>query len=594
MRIADLVIVQEESAEEIGAEHLTQLLKETLANNTIRQKQLFAFVNVIDVTTSTGQFHYEVNSGNGELTLRSQEPSNVVETLKEREPDLSSIKDEELPKAPELSPEEALQEATKLEPDDELNTPQLINDRIELVQKHINDLKKKAIKSTAETELATLKTQRGAWLRQENEKIKNNRSIPRKKNEDWENDNPVDAGKMILLEKQITEAKESDGKDNPLKTAEDRQASLQTRLKQVTVDVKAQEDAKNLRSQYVKKQLKDKLTLKYKEYDDSKYSEFLSKWEQEDSDGFEQELKKHQLQWESENQENGQAALYHAGVQREREGSGRNQKIKERKQQNKAVQQKAVEEVKKDNSNLLVLAETLVDGEASEKLAVQIGHIKEDTGNRKAVNELLNEVAQELSEAQALAEQGKIDKDLLGKFVKEMCSNGEYVNFRGNLAELRHAVLAARSKEEGDSPVYIGSEEWEPDKEKKPPQEVDVSYKDKTNTLHLREVAWDIATLEDKLFGSHKESQREGYARIRGSREETKTRMAYAVDQASDSDKALLFSKIPKDAKGNYKVRGGMAQYLIDNGITVYLGGEHYTIDRLKEGLETAKQQSTL
>jgi hypothetical protein len=616
VRIADIVIMPNNEINKLNEQEIRAFVSEVLSKNTFRKKPLYAFVNSVQITTeSMGQLSCTINRENGEVNSEIKvSDSSVVSELQKRDPVNQSV----AVKKPAVSSKKPvidydalmkqLNEDTRGQQDGEMDEPKEIQERIQILDKLIKDMEdKKQVKlllkegvKEATQEVRKIKGERGKWIGQAK------RAKSEKKEdvsddlwqEAWKVENKGSAELLEKYEATLNYAEEEWKVEHTLdhskiQTALDRREKLQKRIEVVKKEIQEQESAKIDRNQHIDKMGKLALQEKYADvYEEDKANTLDEKWRTEDPEGYKIKMSELQKEWEMDHEKDGMAEKANKADDREREGTGKNKLINERKRLNRIEEQKVIDVVKKDNEDIF-LAVTAIIGKNDElcnTMAAKIGKIRTDSGNRKAVTSLISEVAKELQQANDYASSKKLDLAHLKKFTIDLCKGGEYVNFQGNLAELRHANREAEKLEdETSNPVLIGTEDWDMDRLEGKKQEVDVSYIDKDGILHLHEVAWDIGTLEDKLFGEKKKPQREGYdALVKKYTTPTTTsiagvQMSYAVESVQEGDIDLIFTKIPK---GQSNTRGAMAKYLIQNQISLYMGSELFTPSNLQQKLE--------
>lgn len=617
VRIADIVIMPNNEINKLKEQEIRAFVSEVLSKNTFRKKPLYAFVNSVQITTELmGQLTCTIDRISGEVTSEIKgSDSSVVSELQKRDPVNQSV----AVKKPAVSSKKPvidydallrqLNEDTKGQQDEEMDDPKEIQERIQILDKLIKDMEdrkqnklllKEGVKEATQ-QARKIKGERGKWIGQ-------TKKSTSEKKEDvsddfwqkaWQDKNKDSAELLEKHEATLNRAEEEWQVEHKLdhsklEEALERKKYLQTRMEIVKVDIQDQESAKKDRNQYMDKMGKLAVKEKYADvYEEDKANTLDEQWRTEDPDGYKIKMSEFQKQWEMDHEKDGMTEKASKADDRERLGSGKNRLINERKRLNRIEEQKVIDVVKKDNEDIFLAVTAIVgkDDELCNTMAAKIGKIKTDSGNRKAVTSLISEVAKELQQANDYASSKKLDLAHLQKFTIDLCKGGEYVNFQGNLAELRHANREAEKLEDETShPVLIGTEDWDMDRLEGKKQEVDVSYIDKEGILHLHEVAWDIGTLEDKLFGEKKKPQREGYdALVKKYKTPTSTsiagvQMSYAVESVQEGDIDLIFTKIPKGKLNN--TRGAMAKYLIQNQIALYMGSELFTPSKLEQKLE--------
>ncbi|NOU98571.1 hypothetical protein [Paenibacillus planticolens] len=613
VRIADLVIMEGNELMEKDAQFIRGLIETSLKKNTFRKKPLHAFVDSVQVTTAKlGQVDYRINKETGDVTYGGDKSSDVVNVLNKRDPaekmaeaSVGKKKQARNLVAELIEAKKKLESATDEIKDELLDDPRDIQERIQLLEKVISirgEIKKEYILSLegvkdADSGIKALKKERGQWI----SKKKRETDTADANEEGWKNAFGAQALQLKEQEDKLDEAEKKWGEEKStekesLENEEKRKRELTTQMETVKKMVQDQVKAMKDRSEYIDSKVKAALQEKYKdEYEDSKVAVLDERWRTENESEYKLEMKKLREEWEALHQEDGMAEKANQADEREKNGTGRNKARNERAGQNKIEKQLKIDAVRKDYQDIISAVEAIVsNGEMCDTLAENISNIVFETGNRKAVTKLMSDVAVELE----IAQKGKlIDHDTLKMFTEDLCKGGKYLNFQGNLAEIRHANLATKSMLPDSKPVKIGTEEWDKDKpqEEGKPQEVDVSYIDEKGILQLREVAWDIDTLEDKLYDKGKESQRKGYAALMKKRSSPQNingedikgvQMSYVVEKASESDKELIFTKIPKGQQNISDNRGGIAKYLIQHGMSLYIGNDLYDPNRLSQELK--------
>lgn len=615
VRIADIVIMPNNEMNKLNEPEIRAFVSEVLSKNTFRKKPLYAFVNSVQITTeSMGQLTCTIDRTSGEVSSEVKgSDSSVVSELQKRDPVNQSVAVEKPvvnSKKPVVDYDallKQLEEDTRGQQDEDMDEPKEIQDRIQVLDKLIKDMEdRKQVEllmqqgvKEATQQVKKIKGERGKWInlaKKAKSEVKDDVGQEAWQ-EVWKDENKDSA---VLLEKHeatLKSAQEEWKKEHTLdhskmENALERREKLLKRIDVVKEEIKGQESAKKDRNQHIDKMGKLALKEKYADvYVEEKAKELDEQWRTEDPEDYKVKMNEFQKQWEMDHEKDGMAEKASKADDRERFGSGKNRVINERKRLNRIEEQKMIEVVKKDNVDIFLAVTEIIgnNDELCNTMAAKIGKIKTDTGNRKAVTSLISDVAKELQDANAYAKSNKLDLAHLKKFTVDLCKGGEYVNFQGNLAELRHANREAGKLEGGTSnPVLIGTEDWDMNRQEGTKQEVDVSYIDKEGILHLHEVAWDIGTLEDKLFGDKKKPQREGYhALVEKYKTPAKSisgvQMSYAVESVQEGDIDLIFTKIPK---GQLNTRGAMAKYLIQNKISLYMGSELFTPLELQTKLE--------
>lgn len=96
-------------------------------------------------------------------------------------------------------------------------------------------------------------------------------------------------------------------------------------MEKVKEMVQDQEQARQDRSEYIDRKVKEALQVKYSdEYEESKVSELDKRWLKENEPEYKLEMKKFREEWEALHQEDGIAVKASQGDEREKNGSGRN------------------------------------------------------------------------------------------------------------------------------------------------------------------------------------------------------------------------------------------------------------------------------
>jgi hypothetical protein len=241
---------------------------------------------------------------------------------------------------------------------------------------------------------------------------------------------------------------------------------------------------------------------------------------------------------------------------------------------------------------LLVAVSAVLKKPAPKDLMDSLIAVLQQARHAAAIGALSVQLAEQLAWADKLALTDALERTGLGKFTQNLCKHRDYNNLQGDLSEITDAVrMAQLPAEERAGPVVIGSTTLEPDKSQAQPQEVDVSFESKgKSVLHLHEVAWDLKTLEKKLLGTDKQSQREGYARVIKAQRESATgrevRMTYVVHKTGPDDQQAIGSNVApsgdelgSDVSGDVTAReaGAMAKILSKRGYYLSLGGTVYT-----------------
>ncbi|KRE55925.1 hypothetical protein [Paenibacillus sp. Soil750] len=585
-KIADIVVMPTNLEwYKLNTEEMQKVVTETLASNTFRKKNLDQIVDLVRITSGDQQYSFAIKEGTVELT--SVEKSDVVVKLTQK----STNKYDE--KAIKRPPDKQIADKKPLVPVTE--DPQKVRSKkIEELKKSIAVIEKGRTTDLAKDEItkASLDTRQKRIV--ERNKWK---SVDKLRTDiSWASEYPSEAKELaeaeIVVDKAINKW-EIDNKDTNFKTLEKFRSEKQT-LEKEHKDVQDKivdlEKARQHRVTYVDEQIKTDLKSRYQaQYKEEKavIKKLTDLWRKEDEDRFMQRVSELRNEWAINNPETALKAK--EADEREANGTGGNKMLNEKKERHRKDNQVLIEESWKNNDNLLNIVSTILgNSEKVDLLALNIGRIKSATGNRKKVNELMHEVAQELTLAHKYTP-NKISEPEFKQATEDMCKGAEFVNFQGHMAEFRHANRAAANlSDEAITPIYIGTKKWdEKDMDsKRELQEVDVSYIEKDNVMYLCEVAYDFETLEKKLVGN-KVSQREGYQslikKLVMSNKYTKVEMAYVLDTVQDGEFEQLFKKktkqsgtSPNDGTGN------MAQYLILGNMSLFVAGKLYTTEDLK------------
>ncbi|CAN7647617.1 hypothetical protein [Paenibacillus sp. LjRoot56] len=586
-KIADIVVMPTNLEwYDLNTEQMQEIVAETLKSNTFRKKNLNQIVDLVRITSGDHQYSFAVKEGTVEMP--SVEKSDVVVKLTQK----STNKYDE--KAIQRPPDKQISDNKKIvsvaeDPQKERS----IN--IDKLKKSIADIEKKR-----NAELAKNQTTKVSLDNRQKGII--DRNIWKSKDKQrtdlgWETEFPSKAADLKTAENEVDiainkwelENKDTQNFKNLEKFKSDKQ-TLEKEYKDEQDKIADMEKTRLLRATYVDAQIKPDLKNRYQaQFKEEKtvIKKLTDLWRKEDEDGFMQRVSEIRKEWAINNPEIALKAK--EADEREANGTGGNKILNEKKERHRKENQILIEESWKNNDNLLNIVSTILgNSEKVDLLALNIGRIKSATGNRKKVNELMHEVAQELTLAHKYTP-NKISEPEFKQATEDMCKGAEFVNYQGHMAEFRHANRAAANlSDEAITPIYIGTKKWdEKDMDsKRELQEVDVSYIEKDNVMYLCEVAYDFETLEKKLVGN-KVSQREGYQalikKLVMSNKYTKVEMAYVLDTVQDGEFEQLFKKKTKQSGTNPNDgTGNMAQYLILGNMSLFVAGKLYTTEDLK------------
>ncbi|MDR6551679.1 hypothetical protein [Paenibacillus qinlingensis] len=588
-KIADIVVMPTNREwYDLNPVEMQEVVAKTLASNTFRKKTLAQIVDLVRITSGDKQYSFAVK--NGTVESPAIEASDAVAKL--------------TLKSPKGYDDKAIQRPPDKQIADKKTTATVVEDPQKERSKKIEMLKKSivAIEKGRNTELAENQTTKVSMDTRQKRIVERSKwkSLDKQRTEvSWAIEFPSEAKELADAERDIDKAinewevKYKDTSFKSLKDFKSEKETLEEEYKDEQVKIIDYESARKNRATYVETQIQTDLKIRYQEQfktDKTVIKKLTDLWRKEDEDGLMERVASLRKEWALKN--TALALKADEADEREANGTGANKLLHEKKERNRMENQMLIEQSRNHNDNLLKIVLTILGNtETVDLLALNIGKIKLATGNRKEVNELMNEVTQVLTHAHKYTP-NKISEPEFKAATEDMCKGGEFVNFQGHMAEIRHAIRAAANlSDEAQTPIYIGTKKWD-EKDidsKRELQEVDVSYIEKDNVMHLCEVAYDFETLEKKLVGN-KVSQREGYQalikKLEMSNRYKEVKMAYVLDTVQDGEFEQLFKKKTKQSSSssatNSNDSGNMAQYLIKGNMSLFVAGKLYTTEELK------------